>query len=77
MRKDFWVCIYQSFVSRTTPNAELVVTRSEQVWESYSEDETGSAQSKTPASSAGAVKSKKGVSSKAGQGNIMSFFGKK
>src|SRR6266516_47881 len=65
-------------VLETAPNIQsLVVTRNEHVWESYSEEESGSTHSKTPASSAGAVKSKKGTTSKAGQGNIMSFFGKK
>jgi DNA polymerase delta subunit 3 len=52
-----------------------VVTREEAVWESFSEDEPVPPKPKvsTPVQS---VKGKKG-GAKPGQGNIMSFFGKK
>lgn len=51
------------------------MTREEPAWESFSEDEPPPASSaKTPASSVGKVKKAGG---KAGQGSIMSFFGKK
>ena len=56
------------------------VTKEEPAWESFSEDEPLPPQKeKTPASTAGSLgKGKKGsVGAKVGQGNIMSFFGKK
>lgn len=55
----------------------LIVTREEAAWESFSEDEPLKPKSKAPSSlPPSSDKSKKG-SGKAGQGNIMSFFGKK
>ncbi len=55
----------------------VVVTREEPAWESFSEDEPVKTKSKQPSSlPSSSDKSKKG-SSKAGQGSIMSFFGKK
>ncbi|KAJ9662392.1 hypothetical protein H2201_006101 [Coniosporium apollinis] len=52
-----------------------LVTKEEPVWESFSEDEPVPKKAKAPVSSGSAAKGKKGA--KAGQGNIMSFFGKK
>jgi len=53
------------------------VTREEPVWESFSEDEAVVTKLKPSSSfSATSEKTKKGLS-RPGQGNIMSFFGKK
>ena len=54
------------------------VTKEEPAWESFSEDEPPPPKERTPASTAASstAKSKKGAG-KPGQGNIMSFFGKK
>jgi len=53
------------------------VTKEEPAWESFSEDEPPPQKDKTPASTASSMgKGKKG-GGKVGQGNIMSFFGKK
>jgi len=55
----------------------VAVTREEPAWESFSEDEPAKTKPKPPSSlPPSSDKSKKG-SSKAGQGSIMSFFGKK
>ena len=68
---------------RSTPytdNLIVTVTKEEPSWESFSEDEPALAKEKTPVSTANSTtaKSKKLTSSgKPGQGNIMSFFGKK
>jgi DNA polymerase delta subunit 3 len=52
------------------------VTKEEPVWESFSEDEPAPAPKPKIQSSSATTKAKK-VAAKAGQGNIMSFFGKK
>lgn len=52
----------------------LEVTREEPIWESFSEDEPELSKRKPPISAA--LKPAKG-GSKPGQGNIMSFFGKR
>ncbi|OCL03189.1 hypothetical protein AOQ84DRAFT_368588 [Glonium stellatum] len=52
-----------------------LVTKEEQVWESFSEDEPEPKKPKTSAIASATSKGKKGA--KAGQGNIMSFFTKK
>lgn len=54
----------------------IIVTKEEPVWESFSEDEPVEQPKPKPQTSAPAAKPKKGAA-KAGQGNIMSFFGKK
>lgn len=55
----------------------VAVTREEPAWESFSEDEPVKTKPKAPSSlPTSSDKSKKG-SGKAGQGSIMSFFGKK
>jgi DNA polymerase delta subunit 3 len=55
----------------------IAVTREEPAWESFSEDEPVKTKPKAPSSlPTSSDKSKKG-SGKAGQGSIMSFFGKK
>jgi DNA polymerase delta subunit 3 len=51
------------------------VTKEEPVWESFSEDEVAPPP-KPKVQAASTAKSKK-AAAKAGQGNIMSFFGKK
>jgi DNA polymerase delta subunit 3 len=52
-----------------------IVTREEAAWESFSEDEPAFKKAKpTPAP---AAKGAKKSTAKPGQGNIMSFFGKK
>lgn len=61
---------------KTTKDAEgYLVTREEAVWESFSEEEKGLPSTKEKLESV-APKQKKG-SGKPGQGNIMSFFGKR
>lgn len=61
-------------------NANLlspIVTKEEPAWESFSEDEPASKE-RTPASTAASSMAKgKKAGGKPGQGNIMSFFGKK
>ncbi len=52
------------------------VTKEEPVWESFSEDEPAPLPKPKLHISTGSTKAKKGAA-KAGQGNIMSFFGKK
>ena len=54
------------------------MTKEEPAWESFSEDEPPLQKQKAPGSTAtsSTEKSKK-VAGKPGQGNIMSFFGKK
>ncbi|KAG8527465.1 uncharacterized protein KY384_007617 [Bacidia gigantensis] len=52
------------------------VTKEEPAWESFSEDEPPPTKDKTLSSSAASAKAKK-AAGKPGQGNIMSFFGKK
>ncbi|KAI9821703.1 MAG: hypothetical protein M1827_002284 [Pycnora praestabilis] len=54
-----------------------LVTREEPVWESFSEDEPKPQKAKTSASTASSTAKAKKAGSKPGQGNIMSFFGKK
>jgi DNA polymerase delta subunit 3 len=55
----------------------IAVTKEEQVWESFSEDELAVPKPKALSSfSSSGVKAKKGPG-KPGQGSIMSFFGKK
>lgn len=55
----------------------LAVTREEPTWESFSEDEPVKPKPKASSSlPLGSDKSKR-ASGKAGQGSIMSFFGKK
>ena len=56
-----------------------LVTKEEPAWESFSEDEPAPQQKdNTPASTAGSLgKGKKAAGGKVGQGNIMSFFGRK
>lgn len=53
-----------------------IVTKEEAVWESFSEDEPVAAKPKPKVSAAATAKGKKAAEKK-GQGNIMSFFGKK
>jgi len=53
----------------------FVVTKEEAVWESFSEEEPVPKKAKTTFSAPPVAKGKKGA--KPGQGNIMSFFGKK
>ena len=53
-----------------------LVTKEEPAWESFSEDEPDSQKERAPVSSASLKGRKTGVA-KPGQGNIMSFFGKK
>lgn len=53
-----------------------LVSREEMVWESFSEDDIPAAKPKTSAP-ASSTASKKGQPAKKGQGNIMSFFGKR
>lgn len=56
----------------------LVVTKEEPAWESFSEDEPLPQKERTPASTASSLTAKvKRPGGKPGQGNIMSFFGKK
>ena len=63
---------------KTTKDEEgYLVTKEEAAWESFSEAETDSRTDRTPFSSAASSKARKSGSSKPGQGNIMSFFGKK
>lgn len=50
------------------------MTKEEAVWESFSEEEPIVEKDITPSSSTGKVKK---ISGRPGQGNIMSFFGKK
>ncbi|KAL9639576.1 MAG: hypothetical protein Q9164_000853 [Protoblastenia rupestris] len=55
-----------------------LVTKEEPAWESFSEDDSATAKEKILFSSALSTgKSKKGGGGRPGQGNIMSFFGKK
>jgi len=54
----------------------VVVTKEEPVWESFSEDEPAP-KPKPKVQSAPAASKPKKVAAKPGQGNIMSFFGKK
>ena len=53
------------------------VTKEEPAWESFSEDETPLQKAKTPISTAPPMAKGKKPGGKPGQGNIMSFFGKK
>lgn len=54
------------------------VTKEEPAWESFSEDEPPPAKDRTPASTASSsMGTAKKAGGKPGQGNIMSFFGKK
>ena len=54
------------------------MTKEEPAWESFSEDEPPPQKQKTPASTATSSTEKgKKAGGKPGQGNIMSFFGKK
>ncbi|SLM33999.1 DNA polymerase subunit Cdc27 [Lasallia pustulata] len=64
---------------KTTKDAEgYLVTREEPAWESFSEDEPAPAQKVAKAAAAGSSVGKaKKAGGKPGQGNIMSFFGKK
>lgn len=72
MRKDTWVSTVPQVCLE--PFAEVgLVTKEEPVWESFSEDEPEPA----PPKKKPAVNVAKGKPGKAGQGNIMSFFGKK
>jgi len=62
---------------KTTKDEDgYLVTKEEPVWESFSEDEPAPLPKPKVHVSAGSTKAKKGAA-KAGQGNIMSFFGKK
>ncbi|MCJ1259830.1 hypothetical protein MMC24_007669 [Lignoscripta atroalba] len=54
-----------------------LVTKEEPAWESFSEDETPLQKAKTPISTAPPMAKGKKPGGKPGQGNIMSFFGKK
>ncbi len=63
---------------KTTKDEEgYLVTKEEPAWESFSEDEPEPHKERAPMSSAAISKSKKAGDAKPGQGNIMSFFGKK
>ncbi|MDI1486304.1 MAG: hypothetical protein OHK93_005531 [Ramalina farinacea] len=53
-----------------------LVTKEEPAWESFSEDEPPPTKERTPFSTGGSSKTKK-QATKPGQGNIMTFFGKK
>ncbi|MCJ1265569.1 hypothetical protein MMC22_005449 [Lobaria immixta] len=54
-----------------------LVTKEEPAWESFSEDEPVARKDRAPASNAPSSGKGKRVGGKPGQGNIMSFFGKK
>ena len=54
----------------------ITVTKEEAVWESFSEEEPEPKKKKTILAAPTTAKGKK-AGGKAGQGNIMSFFGKK
>ena len=56
--------------------SQMIVTKEEAVWESFSEDEPVAQAPKPKPAAAGSMKGKK-ANAKPGQGNIMSFFGKK
>ena len=56
---------------------DYLVTKEEPAWESFSEDEPDAQNERVPFSSAASSKGKKTGGAKPGQGNIMSFFGKK
>lgn len=67
---------------KTTKDAEgYLVTKEEAVWESFSEDEEPPKQARPAVNAGAAIKKDKGggqqQQGKKGQGNIMSFFGKK
>ena len=63
---------------KTTKDEEgYLVTKEEPAWESFSEDEPGPQKERPPISSAANSWGKKTSGTKSGQGNIMSFFGKK
>ena len=65
-------------VWRSTQANTKTVTKEEVVWESFSEEEPAPApKPKAPKASFPPPAKKKGAASKPGQGNIMSFFGKK
>ena len=53
------------------------VTKEEPAWESFSEDEPPPQKTRTPATTALSTDRAKKVVGKPGQGNIMSFFGKR
>jgi DNA polymerase delta subunit 3 len=55
----------------------IVVTKEEQVWESFSEDELAVPKPKAPSSFSSSGDKSKKKPGKPGQGSIMSFFGKK
>ena len=54
----------------------MIVTKEEPAWESFSEDEPPPTKERTPFSTGGSSRTKK-QATKPGQGNIMTFFGKK
>jgi DNA polymerase delta subunit 3 len=56
---------------------ESIVTREEAAWESFSEDEPAPKAKPKPQPTSSATTKAKKPPAKAGQGNIMSFFGKK
>lgn len=63
---------------KTTKDEEgYLVTKEEPAWESFSEDEPDLQNERAPVSSAASSKGKRAGNAKPGQGNIMSFFGKK
>ena len=61
----------------STANFQYIVTKEEPAWESFSEDEPVARKDRVPASTAPSSGKGKRVGGKPGQGNIMSFFGKK
>ena len=63
--------------AKVNANTVHEVTKEEPAWESFSEDEPPLPEEKTPASTASSSAKSKKPGGKPGQGNIMSFFGKK
>lgn len=76
MRKAILVSFWHA-MKYFTVSYNIAVTKEEPAWESFSEDEVVPPKPKAVSSaSSSAAKPRKGAG-KPGQGNIMSFFGKK
>jgi len=73
--KGTWVSFCPITILTISSNM-TTVTKEETVWESFSEDEPAPKPKSKLQASTTTAKSKKGAE-KRGQGNIMSFFGKK
>lgn len=77
--EEGYLGLYPSSMATTTECSLVssIVTKEEPAWESFSEDEPATKE-RTPASTATSSMAKgKKAGGKPGQGNIMSFFGKK